>query len=135
MAVIGSRNLPHQILAFHDHRKLIGFMMGTERLMADGHRKKSREAVGLVIARSFEMAPKRLGTHVDAKHRLSLRTHAHGASVAVRAFNASARTSLNRQVCSQLTQQFFSVSRFEGLEPDWSMIRCGKTLDPAEQSL
>jgi hypothetical protein len=136
LAVIGSRNLSDQILAFYDDWKLIGFVMAAERLVPDGHCKKSREAVGFIIARSFEVAPERLGTHVNAKHRLRLRTHARSAKVAVRAFDAIARTPLNRRkLCAQLTQQFFAVARFEGLEPDRSMIRCGKALDPAEQSL
>ena len=126
MSVIGSRDLTHQILALEDDWKLIGFVMAAERLVADGNGEKSGEAEGLVVARSFEVAPERLRTHIDAKYRLGLRPHL-GCRPPVRLFRRVGRISSlggseATELEPELRQQLFAVAGLESLEPYRPML-------------
>ncbi len=75
LPVIGPGNLTHAILAFHDDRKLIGFVLAAERLMTNRECKKAGESEGLVIAGGFQMAAEGFRAHVDAEDRLGLRAN------------------------------------------------------------
>ena len=72
LPLIGSGYFANEIFALQDYRKLIGFMMAAERLMADGDGEKAGETESFVVAGRFQVAPQRLRSHVDTKHGLGL---------------------------------------------------------------
>ena len=47
-------------------------MMAAQRLVTDGDGEKACETIGFVVAGRLEIAPQRLGAHVDAEDRLGL---------------------------------------------------------------
>src|SRR2546422_578876 len=72
LTVIGSGDLAHRILGLHDHWKLIGFVMAAQGPVTDKDGEKAGKAERVIIPDGLQVAPERLGPHIDAEDRLGL---------------------------------------------------------------
>ena len=140
LPLISPRDLAHEVFALQDDRKLIGFMVAAERLVADGNGEKTGEAVGLIVAGGFQIAPQRLRAHVDAKDRLGLGPDADFVVCAVgapghRRISAGGNDGCAAELKPEFLKQLCPVARFESFEPYRTMLGLGETVDPFEQQL
>ena len=109
LTVIGSGDLAHRILGLHDHWKLIGVVMVAQGPVTDKDGEKAGKAERVIIPDGLQVAPERLGPHIDAEDRLGLGPH-HPLAV----FYSSLQIG---KIGPELADQLFLVAGLKRFEP------------------
>jgi len=117
--LVGAWRLGRRVRGREDDRTQRHAAVGVELLVVDSDAEEPGEPERLVGARGLDMAPKRLGPHVDTKRQLRQRAGIgrwHGARVG-----------------SQRADRLFAIPLFVGLEEHRSVFVFGECVEPLQE--